>query len=112
MHITKINNTPFNRGIIRLANIKSESLSTYDAINKFADDKGVNIFIAKNRQLENLPYQNLYTVIAKKITESESSRGTSFASMNKKVCKEEVSVKIYNAVINAVEMLEKNLAKV
>lgn len=120
MHIASISNLSFQAGNVRLKNIIPEELHNYETVKKLATDKDVDIFITKKQKSKNaLPFTDIYTVLAtknNKIIKNEKSyvsnkriRGTSFAVMSERASSEEVSVRVYNAVINAVENLEKLL---
>lgn len=120
MNIASISNLSFQAGNVKLKNFFPEDLYNYETVKKIATEKDVDIFISKNKKSRKaVPFSNIYTVLAtknKKIVKDEKSyvsnkkiRGTSFAIMNKRASSEEVSVRVYNAVINAVENLEKLL---
>lgn len=121
MNINKINNTNFESGNVFLKRIDSEkSIKCYDLIKKLAEEKDIDVFITKNKETKYLPNEDMYTVIAKKeipiITRmffpigTIPRHGTGCAILNKKVGKEELSTKIYDATMCAIERLEKKLA--
>lgn len=120
MHISQIDgNVSSMAGTVSINNIKPEHLYSYNAIKKIAEEKGIDIFISTNKKTKKLPYETIFNVIAKKnvpvitrefynisnIPKSASRR----AVISKRASLEEVSVRIYNAVIEAIENLEKTL---
>lgn len=122
MIINKIDNTNFGAGNVFLNRINSENtLKCYNSIKKLAEDKGIDIFITKNKETKYLPKEDMYTVIAKKEIPVVSRmffsvgkfarHGTGCTILSKKASEEELSTRIYNAAMNAIEILEKKLAK-
>ncbi len=122
MIINKIDNTNFKAGNVYLKRIDSQkSIQCYDAIKKLAEDKSMDIFITKSKETKYLPREDMYVVIAKKeipvvsrmffSMEKISRHGTGCAILSKKANEKELSTKIYNATMNAIDTLEKKLAK-
>ena len=120
MKLLRIEKTNFTAGNIRLKNLPENNLQTLDAIKKIAEDKDIDIFIGQNKHVKNLPIENIYTIIASKSipiiervfykTGVILKKGEAFAIMSKNASKEEMSVRVYNAVITAIENLEKKLS--
>ena len=117
MRIEPISQTNFNAGSVKLRNINIEGLYTYDAIKKIAENRDIDISIAKNKKSKYLPLEDLYTVVTSKFVKNKGFfttggkmfLGTGCAIMSKDASKEETSVKIFNAVIKAIECLNSKL---
>lgn len=119
MNIDKVNNVKFEAGNVRLKRISAEKISSYDAIKKIAEDKGMDIFISKNKETKYLPRENMFLVLASKDTPIVARKffrvgtktdHTAFCIIaNKQISKEELGVRIYNAAMNAIESLEAKL---
>ncbi len=120
MNIDKVNMTNFGAGNVQLTRIAPESIPSLKAIKKIAEDKGMDIFITKNKETKYLPKEDMYIVIAKKdipvvlrtffSVGKISKHGTGCAILSKKANEEELSTRIYNATMSAIEILEKKLA--
>lgn len=123
MHIEKIHNTNFNAGLVELQNLSVSKIRSYDAIRKIAEDKGVDLFIVKADKFTKRPDVDIYMVMATKEYASRyknlaaiglkrfsigdyKSGGTAYTSINKTADISEVSVKVYNAAMNAINNLE------
>ncbi len=122
MIINKSDNTNFGAGNVFLKRINSENtIKCYNSIKKLAEDKGMDIFITKNKETKYLPKEDMYIVLAQKeipvVTRmffpvgNIQRHGTGCAIISKEANEEELSTKIYNATMNAIEILEKKLAK-
>ena len=114
MHIDKINNLTFEAGNVRLNGIQQKSLYTFDSIKKIAEDRGVDIFISKNKASKNLECEDLYTIISSLFMNKKTIKGSAFAILRKigPVSAEENSVKIYNAVIQSIENLNRRFLQI
>ena len=96
-----------------------ETLKCYNSIKKLAEDKNIDIYITKNKESKYLPHEDMYLVIAQKeipIIErlffqigKTIKHGTGCTILSKKAGAEELSTRVYNAAINAIETLEKKL---
>lgn len=121
MKIEKTNIANFGAGNIYLKRVPSDNIPSLKAIKKIAEDKGIDIFISKNKEPEYLSNKNIYQVMASKETPaktrlftqtgSDIENGVSSAQVNKEATKEELSVRIYNTAMNAIEILEKKLTQ-
>ena len=108
MKVSQINKTNFCAGSIFLNNINKNQFKSFDAIKKIAEDKNIDIFISKNENSYFHPADNIYTATTNKLG---YSHGFAYTIINKKSCAEEVSVKIFNTVMNAIERLESKLVR-
>jgi len=106
--VSQIDKTNFCAGSLFLKDINKNQFQCFDAIKKIAEDKNVDVFISKKENSYFLPTDNLYTVIANKLG---GCHGVACAIVNKKTCAEGVSVKIFNAAMNAIDHLESKLTK-
>lgn len=109
MHVYRTNNIKFGAGDIYLKRVAAENIPSYNAIKKIAEDKGIDVFIAKNKDTKFLPRENMFTIVVSK-KEPEINHGTGCAIMPKNAPKEELAVRIYNATMTAIDVLEKKLA--
>ena len=122
MQINKIDNTIFKAGTVHLERVNNANAPTiFKTMKKIAEDKNIDIFISKNKESEYLPLDDFYMVRAckdipvvargffpiSKITKN----GISCAVLSKKADEGEISVKIYNATMKAIESLEKKLSE-
>ena len=122
MQISKVDNTTFKAGNVHLERINNSNVPTiFKTMKKIAEDKNIDIFISKNKESEYLPYEDFYIVRASKdipvITRGffpigkTKKNSISYTILSKKADDGEVSVKIYNATMQAIESLEKKLSK-
>lgn len=119
MNINKINNIKFEAGNVYTNKINDNSLKSYNAIKKIAEEKNIDVYISRNHESRHLPAKDLYLVLATKEkpiynksslqTGVDFIRGASFSVVDKNAGNKELSVKIFNATMNAVENLEKKL---
>jgi len=118
MIIASVSSTNFQAGNVRLKNVNLEKLNTYGAVQDLAKHKDIDIIISKSQKNKPaLSHSDIYTVSALKNQHSEKNgrsyvsnkklRGTSFAIMSKSASPEEISAKIYDTVVKAIENLEK-----
>ena len=121
MNINKIDNTNFKSGDVILKRINSpNALNCYASLKKIAEDKNIDIYIMENENPKYLPKVNMFTVMAVKefpivlkkfLTVVKSLRmGIGCVIISKSAGEKELSVKIYNAAVSAIETLEKRLA--
>ena len=120
MKVSQINKTNFKAGSLTLNRIKPEKFYSYESIKKIAEDKNMDIFIIKNQKSAYLPKEDMYTVMASSIIPIiqrgfytvgyKTQYAMSCMIANNKISKEELSVKIFNSAITAIESLEKKLA--
>ncbi len=121
MNIDKVNMTIFGAGNVQLTRIAPESVSSLKAIKKIAEDKGMDIFISKNKESKFLPKEDMFLILATKerpiITRGffeigkETQHGANITILNKDINKKDFGIKIYNATMNAIEALENKLKK-
>ena len=118
MKINSVNKINYGAGNVVLKRINEESLASYKAIKKIAEDKGIDVFIAKGKDSKYLPKENMYVVIASKelphtetnsLTNEKRIRGVEIETMNKITGGETFSVRIYNATMKAIDVLEEKL---
>ena len=122
MNIRKADNINFGVGNVFLKRISSDNIPSYGAIKKLAEDKNIDIFITKNKETKYLPSEDMYTILALKERPvlargffrigKDFKQGTSCAIVRKETKKEELSVKIFNSTMNAIDVLEKKLAEI
>ena len=96
-----------------------ETLKCYNSIKKLAEDKNIDISIIKSKETKYLPHEDMYIVIAQKEIPivakmffqiyKTTKHGTGCAVLSKKTGAEELSTRVYNAAINAIETLGKKL---
>ena len=109
MHVSQINNVNFQAGTVKLMNFSKDKLYSYEAINKLAQEKDLYISINKAKNSKFLPSEMMFTVLSSN-NKGKYKHSLSCAIINKKANAEEVSVRIFNAVMNSIENLEKKLA--
>jgi len=119
MHVDRTDNINFGAGNVYLKRVNPENVLSYKAIKKIAEDKGMDIFISKNKETKYLPREDMYMVMAIKerpiMTRgffrigNDVRHGVGCAIMSKKTKPEELAVRIYNATMNAIDVLEKKL---
>ena len=120
MRIEPINNVNFQAGNVKLVNINPKKLLSLEAFEKFAKDKNIDIFIAQSKTVQAKTKEKLFTVVASKdlpdvtrglfYADKAPVRSAAFALINKDASSEEISVKIYNTVISAIENLQRRLS--
>ena len=119
MRITPINNTNFQGGNVKLRSLNPLDLRTYEALKKIAEARYIDISIAPHTRSKHFLQEAVYMVTASKtlpkkagetFNMSKCGDASSYAVFDKNACLEEVSVKIYNAAINAIENLEKKFS--
>ena len=112
MKILQIENMNFKSGTVHICNINKDALYSYNAVKKFAEEKCMDLFIIKNSIKSSTFDKNLYTIIStigNEIPDKKSICGIAYATPNYNATAKEISVKIYNAVIQSIENLEKKL---
>lgn len=111
MKLSQINNYSFKAGTVHVCNINKETLYSYNAVKKFAEEKGMDLFIIKNNIRTYLSDDNMYTIISTKDYETLNKNicGIAYAMPNKKASAKEISVKIFNAVLQSIENFENRL---
>lgn len=109
MQVTRTNNVKFGAGDVYLRRVAAENIPSYNAIKKIAEDKSMDIFITKSKETKFLPRENMFVIVASK-KETEIKHGTGCAIMPKDTPKEELAVRIYNATMRAIDVLEEKLA--
>ena len=120
MHIMPVSNTNFKGGIVELKKINPKELHSYEAVQKIAEARDINISIAPYTRSKHFLQDAIYTVTVEKalprkagerFDKNKIASAYSYAEISKKACSEEASVKIYNAVINAIENLERKFPR-
>ncbi|MCR5265411.1 MAG: hypothetical protein K6E29_02305 [Cyanobacteria bacterium RUI128] len=119
MKIDKVDNVKFEAGKINLKRVSADNITSYEAIKNIAEDKGMDIFISKNKKSKYLPRENMFLVLAYKdrpVVErnffqvgTQTSHAVSCFIANKNIKNEELGVRIYNATMSAIEALEAKL---
>jgi DNA-binding protein Fis len=119
MRIDKLNTTNFTAGNVSLDKITPENFHSYSSIKKLAEDKEIDVFISKNSESKHLPKEDVYLVIASKeqpVVErsffhigNNSTEAADILFLDKKANKKEVSVKLFNTVMKAIDTLDNKL---
>ena len=119
MNIDKVNTVKFEAGNVHLKRVCTEKIPSYEAIKKIAEDKGMDIFISKNKESKYFPKEDMFLVLAFKEQPviarnffrvgTKSSHAANCVIVNKDVKNEELGVRVYNATMNAIESLEGKL---
>jgi hypothetical protein len=120
MKLSQIDRTNFSAGLIQLKRVNKNKIASIDAIKKIAEDRDIDIFISKNQKSKYLPLEDMYMIMASKDVPLirrgffsagyVTKHGMGCVIVNKKVSNEELSVKIFNASMSALDVLEKKLA--
>ena len=118
MYILPPDTTNFKSGSVVLKNIQSEKIKSIEAISKLAKDADTDVFIVKNMPGEYIPSCDTYSVFVSKVVPIMTRQFFRIGSMLKqsvssvvaenKASENEVSVKLYNAFIYALEQMRKN----
>ena len=108
MKVSQISHNNFTAGSIYLKNIDTNKVKCCDAIKKMAEDRNIDIYIIKRQDPYYLPTHDLYTIIGNMLGAKHS---TNCELVNHKTSPGELSVRIYNAAVNTMEYIEKNLLK-
>jgi len=117
MQVQRVNNnsfcTGFGAGIISLKRVEAKDLLNYNAIKKIAETDKLDIKITKEKETKYLPTNDCYIIFAlKDIPKSPFlAHGVGCAVVDKHAHAQEVSNKIYNAVIHSVKNLANNVKK-
>lgn len=115
MRITKIDNTQFGAGKVKLVRILEKDLSNhFKTIKKITDNTGIDILILKNIETNSLPKTDMYSVIAQQEAAIEPYiiHGAERTIIKRSASKDELGAKILEAVISAVNKLEEKVEKI
>ena len=111
MHTEKIYNTNFMAGEVNLRRLNPDNIINYDKIKKLAEDTELDFYIQKNQESKYLPCENSFIVTVKKADNKFPipRYGMGCAIVSKTATKENLSDKIYNAVIDAIKRLNNKI---
>ncbi len=115
MRITKIDNTQFGAGKVKLVRILEKDLSNhFKTIKKITDNTGIDILILKNIETNSLPKTDMYSVIAQQEAAIEPYiiHGAERTIIKRSASKDELGAKMLEAVISAVNKLEEKVEKI
>ncbi len=120
MKISQIDSTNFMASTFQLQRVNAKKIKSLEAIKKIAEDKNVDIFILKNGASMNSSTEDMYMVMAstdvsaigKKNPRHKIEQSKNCMIVSKKIPKEELSVRIYNAAVSAIEALENKILTV
>lgn len=93
---------------VHLDGIQLKKIKSLSAINKIATDRDVCVFI--NRTVEN-PQSKKFHIMALAYKFNSIMRGAAQSSFDSNVKPEELSVKLYNVVMFAIDKLERKMQK-
>ena len=122
MKVSQINITNFMGGTIWLKNIKPEEFGSFGSIKNLAEGNEIDIEISQIIGSKGMHFADVYIVTASKqisenkaeIIQNENSVAEAAKSLvtSLKISKEELSVRLFNTFINAVETLQKQISNI
>jgi hypothetical protein len=103
----------FNAGKVNLVHLDKKELLVYDTIKKIAEDNKLDLSIKKGKESKFFPKDDFYFVFAAKQMDKYPfvAYGMGCTIVNKQAQAEDLSVKLYDAVINSIEKLVDNILK-
>ena len=113
MKVSPINNNQVAAKALRLKRINPESIKSLDAIKKIADENCMDLTITRGLCSDISPEKEVYSVLClNQLGKKQGDKlllGTSYTSVEKPVDSKKLSVKIYNAAMEAIENLNSKI---
>ena len=103
--------TSFLAGEVKLNGIKENELPQYNLIKQISEENNCDLSITKRRDSNNFPKYNSYVVIAKIKINKYMAHGMTYVITEKESPSNEVSDKLYKAVLESVKKLFQNIMK-
>ena len=113
MYISKVNDTTFEAGKVKLNGLVSKDLSVqYEQMKKIADNAGIDVLILKSSPSG--AKKDMYSVIAAQDLSVEPYviHGSSSSFIHKDAAAIDVGAKVLETVVNAVNTLGKKVEKI
>ena len=101
--------SPSFGGNVCIEGLKADSIKSMKSIRKIVSESNADVSIVKTKPQGNLESFDKYSVIALKPKKGQSDKVISYFGINKKTDSNELSVKLFNAVLSSIEKLNKNV---